>query len=208
MPLYRYIGGVDARTLPVPMMNILNGGKHAEDSTDIQEFMVLPVGAPTFPEAVRWGAEVYHALKKVLHERKLNTNVGDEGGFAPSLGSNREALDLLVRPSRPRATRRARTSSSASTPPPREFYEDGKYPRARGAHPDLREMVDLYDMGPQLPDHLHRRRPGGGRLAGLGRTDGAAGRRSPARRRRIFVTNTERLRAASARTSPTRSSSS
>src|SRR5689334_5950067 len=95
-PLYRYIGGVSARTLPVPMMNILNGGKHAENSTDLQEFMILPVGAPTFTEAVRWSAEVYQALKKVLHDRKLNTNVGDEGGFAPSLGSNRDALEVIV----------------------------------------------------------------------------------------------------------------
>jgi enolase len=95
-PLYRYLGGVSARTLPVPMLNILNGGKHAEDSTDLQEFMILPVGAPTFREALRWGVEVYHALKKVLHDRKLNTNVGDEGGFAPALGSNREALELII----------------------------------------------------------------------------------------------------------------
>jgi len=84
-PLYRYLGGVSARTLPVPMMNILNGGKHAENSTDFQEYMILPVGAQTFSEAVRMGAEVYQGLKKVLHDRKLNTTVGDEGGFAPSL---------------------------------------------------------------------------------------------------------------------------
>ncbi len=96
MPLYRYIGGTSARVLPVPMMNILNGGKHAENSTDLQEFMILPVGAPSFTEAVRWCSEIYHALKKVLHDRKLNTNVGDEGGFAPSLGSNREALEVIV----------------------------------------------------------------------------------------------------------------
>ncbi|HEY7341483.1 MAG TPA: phosphopyruvate hydratase, partial [Ktedonobacterales bacterium] len=96
VPLYRYIGGTSARTLPVPMMNILNGGKHAENSTDLQEFMILPVGAESFAEAVRWCSEVYHALKKVLHDRKLNTNVGDEGGFAPSLGSNRDALEVIV----------------------------------------------------------------------------------------------------------------
>src|SRR5437879_6997111 len=87
-PLYRYLGGVSTRTLPVPMMNILNGGKHAENSTDFQEYMILPVGAQTFSEALRMGAEVYQTLKKVLHDRKLNTNVGDEGGFAPSLSSN------------------------------------------------------------------------------------------------------------------------
>jgi enolase len=96
LPLYRYLGGVSARTLPVPMLNILNGGKHAENSTDLQEFMILPTGAPTFREALRWGVEVYHALKAVLRDRKLNTNVGDEGGFAPSLGSNREALEVII----------------------------------------------------------------------------------------------------------------
>src|SRR5438552_19022705 len=95
-PLYRYLGGVSARTLPVPMMNILNGGKHADNSTDMQEYMILPVDAPTFHDAVRMGAEVYQRLKKVLHGKKLNTNVGDEGGFAPSLGSNREALEVIV----------------------------------------------------------------------------------------------------------------
>ena len=95
-PLYRYLGGVSAHILPVPMMNILNGGKHADNSTDMQEYMVLPVGAPTFREALRMGAEVYQGLKKVLHGKKLNTNVGDEGGFAPSLSSNREALEVIV----------------------------------------------------------------------------------------------------------------
>jgi enolase len=96
-PLYRYLGGVSARTLPVPMMNILNGGKHADNSTDMQEYMILPVGAPTFREGLRMGAEVYQSLKKVLHDKKLNTNVGDEGGFAPSLSSNREALEVTWR---------------------------------------------------------------------------------------------------------------
>ena len=95
MPLYRYLGGASARLLPVPMMNILNGGAHADNNVDIQEFMVLPVGAPNFREALRWGTEVYHALKGVLKARKLATGVGDEGGFAPNLGSNEEALDLI-----------------------------------------------------------------------------------------------------------------
>src|SRR2546421_11662007 len=95
-PFYRYLGGVSARTLPVPMMNILNGGKHADNSTDMQEYMILPVGATTFRDALRMGAEVYQGLKKVLHNRKLNTNVGDEGGFAPALSSNREALEVIV----------------------------------------------------------------------------------------------------------------
>jgi enolase len=95
LPLYRYLGGSSARLLPVPMMNILNGGAHADNNVDIQEFMILPVGAPSFKECIRWGAEVYHALKGVLKARKLSTGVGDEGGFAPNLGSNEEALDLI-----------------------------------------------------------------------------------------------------------------
>lgn len=96
LPLYQYLGGVNAKTLPVPMMNILNGGKHADNNVDIQEFMVMPVGAPNFREALRMGAEVFHNLKKVLKEKGLNTAVGDEGGFAPNLGSNEEALATIV----------------------------------------------------------------------------------------------------------------
>jgi enolase len=95
MPLYRYLGGASACLLPVPMMNILNGGVHADNNVDVQEFMVVPMGAPSFREALRWGAEVYHALKGVLKARKLATGVGDEGGFAPNLASNEEALDLI-----------------------------------------------------------------------------------------------------------------
>ena len=96
LPLYQYIGGVNAKLLPVPMMNISNGGEHADNSVDVQEFMILPVGAPTFKEGLRMGAEVFHSLKKVLSERGLACGVGDEGGFAPNLGSNREALELIV----------------------------------------------------------------------------------------------------------------
>ncbi len=95
--LYRYIGGVSANTLPVPMMNILNGGSHADNSIDFQEFMVMPVGASTFSEAVRMGAEIFHTLKKVLHDKGMSTNVGDEGGFAPNLGSNEEAIEVVMK---------------------------------------------------------------------------------------------------------------
>ncbi len=94
--LYNYLGGVNAKQLPVPMMNILNGGSHADNNVDFQEFMILPVGAPTFTEAIRWGTEVFHALKAVLKKRGLNTAVGDEGGFAPNLGSNEEALQVIM----------------------------------------------------------------------------------------------------------------
>lgn len=96
LPLYAYLGGVHAHVLPVPMMNIMNGGKHAIGSTDFQEFMVMPVGADTFAEGLRWGVEIYQALKKVIHDRGFQTNVGDEGGFAPSLGSNQAALDIIM----------------------------------------------------------------------------------------------------------------
>jgi enolase len=95
LPLYRYLGGVNARTLPVPMMNVLNGGKHADSNVDFQEFMIMPIGAPSFREALRMGAECFHSLKKVLHDRGLNTAVGDEGGFAPDVKSADEALELL-----------------------------------------------------------------------------------------------------------------
>jgi enolase len=97
LPLYRYLGGVSARTLPVPMMNILNGGKHAVGSTDFQEFMVMPSGAPSFAEGLRWGAEIYQSLKKVLHDGGYSTNVGDEGGFAPALGGNVKAVEVILK---------------------------------------------------------------------------------------------------------------
>lgn len=97
VPLYRYIGGVNANTLPVPMMNILNGGSHADNSIDFQEFMVMPVNAPTFSEALRMGTEVFHTLKKVLHDKGLSTNVGDEGGFAPNIKSNEEAIEVVLK---------------------------------------------------------------------------------------------------------------
>ncbi len=97
LPLYRYIGGVSANTLPVPMMNILNGGSHADNSIDFQEFMVMPVGADTFSEALQMGAEIFHTLKKVLHDKGLSTNVGDEGGFAPNIASNEEAIEIVLK---------------------------------------------------------------------------------------------------------------
>ena len=96
MPLFRYVGGVSASVLPVPLMNILNGGKHAQDGVDLQEFMIAPVGARSFSQALQWGAEIYHALKAVLHKKGLATGVGDEGGFAPSLKTNEAALELIV----------------------------------------------------------------------------------------------------------------
>ncbi len=145
-PLYRYLGGVSARTLPVPMMNILNGGKHADNSTDMQEYMILPVGAPTFRDALRMGTEVYQGLKKVLHGKKLNTNVGDEGGFAPSLGSNREALGGIVAAIETAGYQPGMDIFLGMDPAASEFYEQGKYVLAReGRTLTSGEMVDLYE---------------------------------------------------------------
>jgi enolase len=146
-PLYRYLGGVSARTLPVPMMNILNGGKHADNSTDMQEYMILPVGAPTFREALRMGAEVYQTLKRVLHDKKLNTNVGDEGGFAPSLSSNREALEVIVDAIEAAGYKAGVDIFLGMDPAASEFYENGKYVLAReGRTLSSSEMVDLYEQ--------------------------------------------------------------
>ncbi len=146
-PLYRYVGGVSASTLPVPMMNILNGGRHADNSTDMQEYMILPVGAPTFREALRMGAEVYQGLKKVLHDKKLNTNVGDEGGFAPSLRSNREALEVIVTAIEAAGYKPGVDIFLGMDPAASEFYQDGKYVLAReGRTLTSSEMVDLYEQ--------------------------------------------------------------
>jgi enolase len=146
-PLYRYLGGVSARTLPVPMMNILNGGKHADNSTDMQEYMILPVGASSFREALQMGAEVYQALKKVLHDRKLNTNVGDEGGFAPSLSSNREALEVVVAAITAAGYKPGVDIFMGMDPAASEFYDNGKYVLAReGRTLTSEEMVNLYEQ--------------------------------------------------------------
>ncbi len=147
LPLYRYLGGVSARTLPVPMMNILNGGKHADNSTDMQEYMILPVGASSFRDALRMGAEVYQGLKKVLHGRKLNTNVGDEGGFAPSLGSNREALEVIVDAIQAAGYKPGVDIFLGMDPASTEFYHNGKYELAReGRTLTSSEMIDLYEQ--------------------------------------------------------------
>lgn len=147
LPLYRYLGGVSARTLPVPMMNILNGGKHADNSTDMQEYMILPVGAPSFREALRMGSEVYQGLKKVLHGRKFNTNVGDEGGFAPSLSSNREALELIVSAIEAAGYKPGQDIFLGMDPASTEFYENGKYVLAReGRTLTSSQMIDLYEQ--------------------------------------------------------------
>lgn len=127
MPLYAYLGGIHAHVLPTPMMNIMNGGKHAIGSTDFQEFMVMPVGAPTFKEALRWGTEIYHNLKKVLHDKGYSTTVGDEGGFAPSLGSNQAALDVIMEAIEKAGYRAGEQIFIALDPATSEIYADGMY---------------------------------------------------------------------------------
>ena len=127
LPLYRYIGGVSARTLPVPMMNILNGGKHAVDGPDLQEFMAMPVGATSFAEALRWGAEVYHTLKKVLKAKGYSTSVGDEGGFAPALRSNEEAVELIIEAIQRAGYEPGSDIFVALDPAASEVFDDGKY---------------------------------------------------------------------------------
>ena len=145
VPLYRYLGGVAARTLPVPMMNILNGGKHAEDSTDLQEFMVMPVGAPSFREALRWGTETYHSLKKVLRAKSYSTGLGDEGGFAPSLTSNEEAIEVVLAAIEAAGYEPGRDIFIALDPAATEFYEDGYYHlRKDGEKLKSQQMVDFY----------------------------------------------------------------
>ena len=186
LPLWRYLGGEAAHILPVPMMNVLNGGAHADNSVDFQEFMVVPVGAPTFAEALRTGAEVFHALKKTLHDRGLGTGVGDEGGFAPNLESNEAALGALVegdRGGRLHAGRRRRDRARPGGQ--RDLQERRLRARARGPHAVGRRAGRLLGRPRRpLPDPLDRGRHGRG---GLGRLEGAhrpARREGPARRRR------------------------
>jgi enolase len=146
LPLYRYIGGVSARTLPVPMMNILNGGKHAMDGPDLQEFMAMPVGAPSFAEALRWGTETYHALKNVLKTKGYNTAVGDEGGFAPSLKSNEEAVELIIEAIQQAGYTPGEDMFVALDPAASEVFEDGKYVlKKEGRTLSGPEMVDYYE---------------------------------------------------------------
>ena len=127
LPLWRHVGGADARVLPVPMMNVLNGGAHADNNVDLQEFMVVPVGAPRFAEALRWGTETYHALKAVLRERGLSTGVGDEGGFAPDLASNEAAIEVLVEAVRRAGFEPGRDVAIALDPAMSELYREGRY---------------------------------------------------------------------------------
>ena len=143
LPLFRYVGGPNAHLLPVPMMNILNGGAHADTNVDIQEFMVAPIGASTFAEALRWGTEVYHSLKSVLKGRGLGTGVGDEGGFAPSLPTNREALDLIVEAIQKAGFSVGDDIALALDVASTEFFSDGAY-RFEGVDKSAGQLTDYY----------------------------------------------------------------
>jgi enolase len=147
LPLYQYLGGVGGTVLPVPMMNVLNGGKHADNSVDFQEFMIIPLGAPSFREALRYGAETFHALKKVLAEKGYATAVGDEGGFAPSLKSNEEAVEVILAAIERAGFKPCEQVALALDPAASEFFEGGRYrfTKSRGPNRTPDEMVRLYE---------------------------------------------------------------
>lgn len=148
MPLYRYIGGINAKVLPVPMMNIINGGKHADNNVDFQEFMIMPVGAPSFIEALRMGAEVFHNLKSVLKKRNYNTAIGDEGGFAPNLKSNEEAIEVILEAVQLAGYQPGNDIAIALDPAASEFYDDQKkkyvFSKSNGEELSSEEMVNYW----------------------------------------------------------------
>ena len=190
LPLYRYLGGCNANILPVPMMNILNGGKHADNNVDFQEFMIMPVGAPSFAEALRMGAETFHTLKKVLKEKGYNTSVGDEGGFAPSLKSNEEALEVVMDAIKKAGYKPGKDIAIALDPAANELFDakTGKYSFFK-SDPKNKVSSDVMvehwaKWVEQVPHHFNRRRPGRRRLGRLEKTDHETRRQNPARRRR------------------------
>ena len=193
LSLFRYLGGPNAHLLPVPMMNILNGGAHADTNVDIQEFMIAPIGAPTFRESLRWGAEIYHALKAVLKKRGLATSVGDEGGFAPNLDSNRAALDLILEAITAAGYKPGKEIALAMDVAATEFHENGKY-NFEGALKSSDEMITYYtslvDAYPivSIEDPLNEED-----WAGWGAMTNALGSRIQIVGDDLFVTNPERL---------------
>ncbi len=195
LPLYRYLGGFNAHVLPVPMMNVINGGKHADNPIDVQEFMIAPISAPTMAEAIRMGAEVFHALKKILHDGGLNTNVGDEGGFAPALKSSKEALDSLAKAVEKAGYKVGEDFMFAVDAAASEFYENGKYNmQGEGTIRTSEEMVkyweDLCNKYPiySIEDGLHEDDWNGWKL--LTKT---IGHKVQLVGDDLFVTNPERL---------------
>jgi enolase len=197
LPLYQYLGGVAARTLPVPMMNILNGGSHADNNVDIQEFMIMPTGAETFSEALQMGAEVFHNLKKVLGEKGLATGVGDEGGFAPDLGSNREALDMIMLAIDRAGYKAGEDLTLAMDAAASEFFKDGAYHLdAEGDGPwDAARLVAFYEELVNnypivsIEDGLDEND-----WEGWGKMNASLGNRIQIVGDDLFVTNPERLR--------------
>jgi len=146
LPLFKYIGGNDACMLPIPMLNILNGGEHADNNVDIQEFMIMPTGAPSFKEALRMSSEIFHNLKKILQDKKLSTSVGDEGGFAPNLQSNEEALEVILEAVKAAGYEPGKDVKIALDPASSEFFKEGKYVLGAEAVPEKSpsEMVAFY----------------------------------------------------------------
>ncbi len=195
LPLYRYVGGARAHVLPVPLMNILNGGAHADNNVDVQEFMVLPVGASSFAEGLRWGAEIYHHLKKVLKAEGLATGVGDEGGFAPNLASNRAALDLILQAIEGAGYSAGDDVVLALDVAASEFYRDGRYHlEGEGAEWSAEELIAWYaDLCGSYPllsieDGLHE-----DDWAGWAKLNAALGDKVQLVGDDLFVTNVERL---------------
>jgi enolase len=191
IPLYRYIGGSNAKVLPIPMMNILNGGKHADNNVDLQEFMIMPVGAENFSHALRMGAETFHSLKKVLSEKGLNTAVGDEGGFAPNLDSNEDAIKYILEAVEKAGYVPGKDIFIALDAAATEFYEDGRYRlKGEGLELDSAGMVEYYEKYPiiSIEDGMAEEDWNGWKLL----TD-ALGKKVQLVGDDLFVTNTERL---------------
>src|SRR5208282_5641347 len=195
LPLYRYVGGTTARVLPTPMMNVVNGGAHADNPIDFQEFMIMPVGAPSFADAVRWGAETFHALKSALKKAGHNTNVGDEGGFAPNLPSAEAALDFCLKAIEAAGFKAGTDIALALDPAASEFFEDGKYVykgenKTRSSEEQVDYLVKLFDAYPivSIEDGMAEQDWTGWKLL----TDKIGARRQLVGDD-IFVTNTEIL---------------
>jgi enolase len=196
LPLYRYVGGANAHVLPVPMFNVVNGGVHADNSIDLQEFMIMPVGAPSFAEALRWGVQTYHTLKKVLHDQHLSTSVGDEGGFAPDLATNEDAIKILVQAIEQAGFTPGDDIAIALDPAVSELYRDGAYHLdGEGKVLSSAELVDywthLVDTYPivSLEDGMAE-----DDWDGWARLSEALGSRLQLMGDDLFVTNSDRLR--------------
>ena len=188
-PLYRYLGGTNARVLPVPLMNIINGGAHADNRLDLQEFMIMPVGATCFSEAFRMATEVFHTLKSLLKKKGLNTAVGDEGGFAPDLQSNEEALSLIMQAIEEAGYKPGRDIALALDCAASELYEKGRYFLEAEKNPERssEEMIQLlWEARGSIPDSLHRRWVERVGLEGLEDDDGEIGQAGPIGRRRYL----------------------